>query len=90
VRIGDGPAAVIGDEGRNHATDIFVGKARPVGRSVSQKTCLVEVSREHVDRVRLYNLPRIKKGHPRIETTIGPGIFISPDSRTCFFRKEKR
>ncbi|WP_155303220.1 hypothetical protein [Desulfosarcina widdelii] len=57
---------------------------------MSQKTCLRKVSRKHVDRVRLENLPRIKKGHPRIETTIGPGIFISPDSRTRFCRKEKR
>ena len=42
VKFGDGPAAVIGDERRNHVTvhSKLNGKMRPVGRSDSQKTCL--------------------------------------------------
>jgi len=40
VRIGDGPAAVIGDESCNMSLAVKAGKAQPVGRSESQKTCL--------------------------------------------------
>jgi len=42
VKIGDGPAAVIGDERRNHFTvhSKLNGKARSVERAESQKTCL--------------------------------------------------
>ena len=42
VGIGDGPAAVIGDERRRDATGPvrWIGKARLVERSESQKTCL--------------------------------------------------
>jgi len=41
VRIGDGPTAVIGDESRMKSlSDESDGKTRPVGWSVSQKTCL--------------------------------------------------
>jgi len=44
VQIRDGPAAVTGDEHRMEATgSLRVGKARLVGRTGSQKTCLKEV-----------------------------------------------
>ena len=41
MKVGSGPAAVIGDESRKFATVTFErdGKARQVERSESQKTC---------------------------------------------------
>ena len=40
VKFGDGPAAVTGNESRRMSLAQRVGKARRVGRSGSQKTCL--------------------------------------------------
>jgi len=39
VEIGDGPAAVIGDESCQMPLAGKAGKAQPVGESESQKTC---------------------------------------------------
>jgi hypothetical protein len=37
-----------------------------------------------------HQLPWIKKGHPRIEVFIGPGIFVSPDSIVFFYLRRSR
>gem|GEM_PF-1816925 len=78
VRIGDGPAAVIGDERRIHVTvhSKLNGKTRLLGRSDSQKTCL-DMRRTLYGQKAARLILRIKRDIPG-SNSIGPGIFIWP------------
>jgi hypothetical protein len=62
------------------------GKA--AGERGSQKTCLnIRIATSGTEE-RPVKVLRVKKGHPRIESFIGPGIFVSPDEPALMYCKE--
>ena len=95
--IGDGPAAVIGDEGREMPLAGKAGKARSVGRSGSQKTCLDKLRNNTAwTAVRLFNsrnYPRMKKGLPDRFYSIRDFFLIFPGgypAESTHTKKERR
>ena len=73
MRIGDGPAAVIGDDGCSNATGANAGKAQPFGRSESQKTCLGKQGHGCEENTGPLVI-RGKEGHPG-SNACDPGFF---------------
>jgi hypothetical protein len=79
VKIGDRPAAVIGDEIRTRPLfRLRNGKARKLGGSESQKTCLIEkvlASRRQAGPLLIL---RIKRGYPGL-IVHQSGIFFATE-----------